>query len=71
MNDEQLQEAAVLSGVLDVEDDFLASDFRQLCEQVSSNMDPILATNFSESYIALRHDVLNASFAPRYRSNDD
>lgn len=45
MNDEQLQEAAVSSGVLDVEDDFLDSDFRQLCEQVSSTMDPILATN--------------------------
>ncbi len=71
MNDEQLQEAAVLSGVLDVQDDFLDSDFRQLCEQVTSNMDIIQATNFSESYIALRHEVLNVSSVPRRRSNED
>ncbi len=70
MNDEQLQEAA-LSGVLDVQDDFLDSDFRQLCEQVTSNMDIIQATNFSESYIALRHEVLNVSSVPRRRSNED
>lgn len=48
MNDEQLHEAAVLSGVglLDVQDDFLHPDFRRMCEQVTSNMDVIQATNF-------------------------
>lgn len=63
MNDEQLHEAAVLSGVLDVQEDFLQPDFRQMCEQVTSNMDVIQATNFSESYIALRHNILNVSSA--------
>ena len=71
MTDVQLQEVAVLSGVLDVQDDFLDPDFRKLCEQVTSNMNVIEANNFSESYIALRHDILNGSCVPRCRSSED
>ena len=34
MTDEQLEEVAVESGVLDVPDDYLATEFREECERI-------------------------------------
>lgn len=57
LTDDQLQEAAIVSGVLDVPDDFLEPDFRRECERISPNPDETEPKNFSHAYINLKRNI--------------
>ena len=51
VTDEQLAEVAQLSGVEDMEDDFLEEDFRQKCERDIAETDDIEASKLYYNYL--------------------
>lgn len=52
----QLQEAAVQSGVLEIDDDFLAQEFRERCELVMPNVTDIKPEDCKEAFIYLKRN---------------
>ena len=55
MTDNQLHEAAVQSGVLELDDDFLDVETRQKWEEVVSD-DEVTPQNFIEKFIELKQN---------------
>ena len=56
VDEDQLHEAAVQSGVLDVDDDFLEPEFRQECERIVPSPDQIIPQNFFDTFIRLKRN---------------
>ncbi|XP_066912421.1 uncharacterized protein [Clytia hemisphaerica] len=54
---EDLQEAARLSGVLDVPNDFLSQNDRRLCETILSDPEKVTPEDFVQSYLNLRYSI--------------
>lgn len=57
VSEDDLQEAAVLSGVLEVANDFIDPAFKQRCENVIPNPMEILPEDCSTAYIRLKENV--------------
>ena len=68
MTDDQLHEAAVQSGVLELEDDFLDAETRQKWEEVVSD-DEVTPQNFVEKFIELKQNC-NSIAATESNVND-
>ena len=56
ISEEQLQEAVVHSGVLDVRDYFLEPDFRAECERLIPNVDEVEAKDCRQAFLYLKHN---------------
>ena len=54
MTEEQLQEVAIQSGVLGIEEDYLEPDFRNRCEQLIPNPKDIDSKECANSYVYLK-----------------
>ena len=54
VTDQQLAEVAQLSGVEDMEDDFLEEDFRKECERHIADTDDIEASEAANAYLFLK-----------------
>lgn len=57
VTEEKLQEVASLSGVLDIEEDYLDAEFRKKCEEIISEPEKITAKDYVESYLLLKHSI--------------
>lgn len=55
VTDEELQEVAILSGVLDVPDDFLSKPFRDECERIISLKD-LTPKDCKDAFIFLKQN---------------
>ena len=58
MSENELQEAAIQSGVLEVADDFIDAALRQRCVNVIPNPTEILPEECCTAYIRLKENVL-------------
>ena len=56
VDEDQLHKAAVQSGVLDVDDDFLEPEFRQECERIVPSPDQITLQKFFDTFICLKRN---------------
>jgi len=57
VTEEKLQEVASLSGVLDVQEDYLDAEFRKKYEEIISEPEKITAKDYVESYLLLKHSI--------------
>ena len=56
LTEDDLKEAAEVSGVLNVADDFLQSDFRQICEEILPNVNEVKPSEFLEQFLFLKEN---------------
>lgn len=61
VTEEQLQEVAVHAGVLDIEDDFIAPDFRAKCERLMPHIEEVDPGDCADAFRYLKQHFSLAS----------
>lgn len=56
VSEDELEEVATESGVLNVSDDFLEPEFRQKCEEIIPNVDEIEPRDFQNAFLYLKEN---------------
>ena len=57
VTEEELQEVAALSGVLEIPNDFLEVEFRDKCKVIITEPEHLLAKDYVTSYLYIKNQI--------------